>query len=246
MSDAITILRDAQASSSLVSEDGDPVDVVLGPPLDGAAVDALEGDLGFALPAELRRLLGFTTTVDGIVDVVDFSGRSLGLGFGLEEILPACVPIAHDGFGNYWVVDVAPGDGDGSPVYFACHDAPVLLVQAWTLAEFCRELVRMVEPPHASLLDDVHEDRLFDVWRKNPAAITHSEALSSSDAAIHTFAAVLDERFVVVDLREAPVGMGFSWGRYGRRSEARRHGHERIFAVGRPERRGLMARLRGR
>ncbi len=39
--------------------------------------------------------------------------------------------------------------------------------------------------------------------------------------------------------------MGFSWGRYGRRSEVRRHGNERIFAVGRPERQGLLRRLFG-
>ena len=246
MSDAIAILRGAQASSALVSEDGDPVAVALGPPLDDRTVDALEHDLGFALPGELRRLLGFTTTVDGILDVVDFSGRSLGLGFGLEEVLPTCVPVAHDGFGNYWVIDVAPGDGDSSPVYFACHDAPVLLVQARTLAEFCHELVRMVEPPHASLLDDVHEDRLYDVWRTNPGSIARAEALGSPDEAVRTFAARIDDRFAVVDLRDAPVGMGISWGRYGRRSVLRRHGHERIFAVGRSEQRGLLARLRGR
>jgi cell wall assembly regulator SMI1 len=245
MTDAVTILRDAGASSSLVSEEGDPVEIALGPPLESAAIDALERGLGFAVPAELRRLLAFTTTVDGLVEVVDFSG-ALAPEFGIEEILPTCVPIAHDGFGNYWVIDVAPGDGDSSPVYFACHDAPVLLVQAGTLAEFCHELVRMVEPPHASLVDDVHEDRLFQVWRTNPGGIAHSEALASPDAALRAFAAELDDRFVLVDLRDAPVGMGFSWGRYGPRTELRRHGHERIFAVGRVERQGLLGRLLGR
>lgn len=144
--------------------------------------------------------------MDGIVDVVDFSGRSLGPAFGLQEVVPSCIPIAHDGFGNFWVVDVARGDGDSSPVYFACHDAPVLLVQSDTLADFCGELVRMVEPPHASLIDDVHEDRLFDVWRKNPGSIPHAEALVSPDEAIRAFAASLDERFVLVDLRGARSG----------------------------------------
>ena len=63
---------------------------------------------------------------------------------------------------------------------------------------------------------------------------------------MRAFAAELDERFELADMRNAPVGMGFSWGRYGRRSELRRFERERIFAVGRPKSRGLLARIRGR
>ncbi len=242
--DAVSILQGA-TSTSLVSEDGDPVELVLGPALDDTEIAEVERALGSTVPPELRALLRFTSSVDGILDVVDFSGRTLALGFGLEEAFPTCVTIAHDGFGNFWVVDVAPGDGDSSPVFFCCHDAPVILFQSATLAEFCRELVRMVEPPHASLLDDVHEDRLFEVWRENPETISRADALTSHDQVLRAFASELDDRFVIVDLRKVPVGMGFSWGRYGRRSLTRRHGHERIFAVGREERRGLLGRLFG-
>jgi hypothetical protein len=240
--DAVLILQEAR-SASLVSEDGDPVELVLEPALDETEIVEVERALGCGLPPELRALLQFTSGVDGILDVVDFSGRTLELGFGLDEVFPTCVTIAHDGFGNYWVVDVAPGDGDSSPVFFCCHDAPVILFQSATLAEFCRELIRMVEPPHTSLLDDVHEDRLFEVWRNNPDTISHAEAVASPDEVLRTFGSELDDRFVIVDLRRVPVGMGFSWGRYGRRSLLRRHGHERVFAVGRGERRGLLKRL---
>jgi len=102
-------------------------------------------------------------------------------------------------------------------------------------------------PPHASLVDDVHEDRLFRVWRENPGAMTQAEARASDDPVLAAFAATLDERFFVVDLREVPVGMGFSWGRFGPRTEVRRHGWERVFACGRPERRpGLLGRVSSR
>lgn len=198
------------------------------------------------MPAELVRLLAFTTTLDGILDVVDFSGRTLALGFGLDELFPQSVPIAHDGYGNFWVIDVAPGDGDSSPIFFCCHDAPVILFQSATLADFCEELVRMVEPPHASLLDDVHEDRLHRVWREHPGVVPRAEASALGDPVLRVFAETLDDSFEVVDLRIASVGMGFAWGRYGPRSELRRHGVERVFAVGRPERRGLLDRLRRR
>ena len=104
----------------------------------------------------------------------------------------------------------------------------------------------MVEPPHASLLDDVHEDRLHRVARDHPGVMPCAEAAASADPVLRAFAETLDDRFEIVDLRTAAVGMGFAWGRYGPRTELRRHGLERVFAVGRPERRGFLDRLRGR
>jgi hypothetical protein len=43
-------------------------------------------------------------------------------------------------------------------------DAPVILLQAATVQQFVDELLKMYVPPHKSLIDDVHEDRLFEVW----------------------------------------------------------------------------------
>jgi hypothetical protein len=42
----------------------------------------------------------------------------------------------------------------------------------------------------------------------------------------------------------SPVGMGFSWGRYGLRTDVRRQGHERLFAYAPLEKQpGLLRRL---
>lgn len=103
-------------------------------------------------------------------------------------------------------------------------------------------------PPHASLVDDVHEDRLFNVWGKNPGVLDRATALASGDETLRSFAAALDEPFSFVDLRAAPVGMGFSWGRHGPRTQVRRHGHELLFAYAPPEKQagGLRRLLRGR
>lgn len=162
-----------------------------------------------------------------------------------DELFAAGLPLATDGWGNFWVADLTPAERDVARVFFACHDAPVLLYQSPSVGHFLHELLRMHTPPHASLVDDVHEDRLFRVWRENPGAITQAEALASDDPVLAQFAATLDEDFFVVDLRDAPVGMGFSWGRFGPRTEVRRHGWERVFACRRPERRpGLLSRLR--
>lgn len=125
---------------------------------------------------------------------------------------------------------------------FACHDAPVVLYQSPDLASFLAEVFRMSTPPHESLVDDVHQDRLFEVWRSNPGVLMQSVAAASSDPALRAFAEALPEGFQIVDLRTASPGMGFSWGRYGPRTELRRHGYDRIFGYARPHPLGVFTK----
>jgi hypothetical protein len=81
------------------------------------------------------------------------------------------------------------------------------------------------------------------VWRDDPGVLDRRSALAG-DEDLHAFAEALDDRFVFVDLRSPEPGMGFSWGRYGPRTEIRRHGYVRLFAYARPERKpGLLSRL---
>ena len=88
--------------------------------------------------------------------------------FELETLLPSGLPIAADGYGNFWVVDLTPDSTEFGPIFYACHDAPIILYQSDSLADFLTELFKMCSPPHESLIDDVHEDRLYHVWRTNP------------------------------------------------------------------------------
>jgi hypothetical protein len=122
----------------------------------------------------------------------------------------------------------------------------VILYQSPDIASFLAEVFRLCTPPHRSLVDDVHEDRLFDVWRKNPGVVDQPTASASLDATLSGFARGLREDFQVIDLRRVQPGMGFSWGRYGPKTEIRRHGYERIFACAKPARSGLLGRLFGR
>jgi len=110
----------------------------------------------------------------------------------------------------------------------------VILYQSPTLEHFLVELFKLCQPPHSSLVDDVHEDRLFQVWRKNPGAIPQQECLQAEDPDVRQFAAELDASFQIVDLRKAPVGLGFSWGRYGPKTVVRRFGAQPIFAYQKP------------
>lgn len=243
--DAIEEITRAR-SADLVDEDGNPVLLTLDPPAPDGLAEELEAELGVPLPRELCALLAQTAGIGGVLDVIDFTGR--GIGAGPPQAFPAGLGIATDGFGNDWVLDLVPGEPDVAPVFFACHDPPVVLYQAPSIADFLHEAFRMCVPPHDSLVDDVHEDRLFDVWGSDPGVLAHDDALASGDEPLRAFAADLVERWSIVDLREPQVGMGFAWGRHGPRTEIRRHGHERLFAYARPPKKtgGLRRLLGGR
>lgn len=220
-------------TSPLVTEDGDATPIRLRPPLSAKEIAEFESDLPCPLPNDIRELLAFCQGFEGgAADHVDFTG---GFPFGLESVFPYGLPIAADGYGNFWVVDLLPTSTIWAPIYFACHDAPVILYQSPSLEHFLTELFRCSVPPHESLVHDVHDDRLFDVWRKNPGVISRDDGTRSSDADLRSFALELDASFQIIDLRDAPVGFGFSWGRYGPNTVVRRFGTLPIFAYQKPK-----------
>jgi hypothetical protein len=240
--DPLEAIERARATR-LVDEDGGDVELTLAPPLLPVEIERLADDVGAPLSRELRALLEHTAGIDGgPLDTIDFTGRSLSVE---SEAFPTGLPIAGDGYGNFWIVDLTPDEVETAPVFFACHDAPVILYQSPGVGDFLHEVFRMLAPPHASAVDDVHEDRLFNVWRDNPGTLDHAAALAGDDS-LSAFAEELGHRFTFVDLRSAPVGMGFSWGRHGPRTEVRRHGHERLFAYAPPEKRPGIFRRRDR
>jgi cell wall assembly regulator SMI1 len=207
--DPIEAIGRAQAAR-LVDEDGDEVEFELAPGLSPADIERLEDEVGVPISREFRALLERTAGID---ETIDFTGRSLS--FGAPETFPSGLPIAGDGFGNFWILDLTPDEVETGPVFFACHDAPVIIFQSPDIGDFLHEAFRMLVPPHASAVDDVHEDRLFNVWRDNPGTLEHSAALAS-DEHLSAFAAELDDRFTFVDLRSPSIGMGFSWAAMGR------------------------------
>ena len=237
----VNLIREA-CGKPLTDEDGDAVPLELGASLTDDEITSLEDRLPCRLPSDIRELLrtcrGFT---GGAVEFVDFTGQECS--FENEPAFPHGLPIAADGCGNFWVVDLMPNSESWGPIYFACHDPPIILYQSPSLRHFLTELFKMSMPPHESLVDDVHEDRLFEVWKKNPGVKTHEECLESKDPELRAFARELDPSFQIIDLRNASVGLGFSWGRYGAKTVVRRHGKTPIFAYQR--RKGLLGRLFG-
>jgi hypothetical protein len=231
----------------------DPVEIIerahaehsgleLRPPLPHDAVDTLEAELRVPLPSDLRTLLERMGAIDGSpLATMDFTGRSFDVEVG--DMFPSGLPIAQDGSGNHWVLDLTP-DAAPPPVFYVSHDPPVVLLQSPDLGHFLTEVFRKFDPPRTSLVDDVHDDRIFRVWRTNPGAVDHGAALEGGDDELRAFASALEDSHTIVDMRTAEIGMGFSWGRYGPATQVRRDGYRLLFAYAPPERRpGLLRRL---
>jgi hypothetical protein len=240
--DPVGVLRYAR-QAELVDEKGRQVVLDFADPLVPEEIEALQADLDVPLTQQLVAALGETREIAGI-EPIDFTGRTMDVEVG--EVSPSGLPIAADGAGNFWFLDLTPHESKAAPILYLCHDPPVVAYQSASLGDFLYELFRMYEPPHESAVKDVHDNRVFEVWRANPGVLDHAAALAGDDE-LRAFATSLDERYEFVDLRTPEIGMGVSWGRYGSRTEIRRHGHVRLFAYARSEKKpGVLGRLFGR
>src|SRR5690242_15348028 len=86
-----------------------------GPPLDAADVARLQAALPVPLPQELTTLAAQTGQVDGLLDL-DLSGGRHDVEAG--ELMPAGHPVAADGAGNFWLLDLTPDTVETAPVFF--------------------------------------------------------------------------------------------------------------------------------
>ena len=175
--DAVAEIIAAQGRR-LEDEDGREVRLVLGP---GLSDDEIEG-----LQATRRRAAARGAARRPALHPRDRRrARAAGLhrrgcDVALDDTFPAGLPIAADGYGNFWVLDLGFEARERARVFYICHDPPVVLYQAPSLADFLREAFRMLVPPHESLVDDVHEDRLFNIWGTDHGLLSHADALAAA------------------------------------------------------------------
>ena len=225
-------------------ERGNDQVVTLEPPATEAELRALEARLPCPIPDDIREALRVSKGLaDGPIDpfsLVDLEG------FGLEEMLPYGHSIGHDGSGNFWVLDLLTTTTVWQPVFYACHDPPVLAYQSATIEDFLRDIVAMGQPGPRSAVDIVHDDVVMEIWKTNPNVLTPQSLLASSDPVMQAFASSLPTSACVVDLRHPQLGQGFSWGRFGSETTIQRAGEERIWAIIPPKRKpGLFANIFG-
>lgn len=232
------------AGLRLRDEDGEAHVLELLPPATEAEMQRLEAGLPAPLPDEIRAALRLTT---GLAHGPLESFSLLDLeGFGLEEAFPHAYSIAHDGYGNYWILDLRPEPGPWGPVFYACHDPPVIAYQAETIEAFLRDMVALWQPGRRSPVDRMHEEDVHRIWRDHDSLLAPGDAVTSADPGLAAFAATLPPEARIADMRQAQPGQGFAWGRFGPRTEIRRAGGERLWALIPPEQKpGLLRRLFG-
>ena len=105
----LEIIRRAQAGT-LIDEDGHVVTLESLPGLSRTELKDFVGRMPCHIPLEIMELLGACRGFYGTVDQVDFTGRDLM--FEVEAAFPYGLPIAADGYGNFWVVDLVVADED--------------------------------------------------------------------------------------------------------------------------------------
>jgi hypothetical protein len=235
MNPIIEFLRQAEGTV-FVDEAGNQRTLRLLPPLIDQELSALETTLPCALPGDMRELVRFARGFEGIacrldrrfaikeIDFADFQG------FGFEDVFPHAKELANDGCGNSWVVDITSDSKTFAPIFFACHDPPVVVYQTDSLLHLVREMVRGSSAPWKSEVVDVREGLTTRIWRENPCVLSRSQCLATGDSELKAFAESLDETWEFVDMRNSKMGDGYSWGRYGPKTPNKRYGDKRIFA----------------
>lgn len=228
MNSLIDILTRAMGTI-FVNEDGYEMPFQLLPPLSDKELERLQNRIPCSIPHEMLEVFRFARGFEGgPLESVAFAGTKGG--FGMEEIFPCQITVASDGFGNFWTVDLTKESKTWGPIFYACHDAPVVVYQTDSLVHFVEEALRFGNRPWKSEINDVHE-RLSDrVWSENPGVISYADCIAGNDPDLTAFASSLDESWEFNDLRSPQIGDGFSWGRYGPKTVNRRFGEKRIFA----------------
>jgi hypothetical protein len=234
-------LRDL-AGASMTDEDGNGVRLELCPPATEAEIAQIEASISVALPTELREAMRVSVGfANGPLESLGFLDVD---GFGMEDVFPNAYPVGHDGFGNYWVLDLRPDEDECGPVFYACHDPPVIAFQSPDVSDFLRASVSIWQPGPRSTVDIVHEEVTSAIWASNTGILNRETARNSPDAVLAEFASGFPDEAMFADLRSPKLGDGFSWGRFGPRKEWIRAGAQRLWAiVPPPQRRGLFARI---
>lgn len=188
------------------------------------------------LPDEYEELLRFSTGFKFLsFDEIRF--EDLGV-FGFEEVFPISIQLAGDGFGNFWILDI-DSKGNWNSVYYVCHDPPVVVKQADDLSQFIKQVDEFGKIGRESVIDVIHEKTVFDIWMAKQGIMEKNE----NDYDFGERAIDYPKLYQIADLKDAPVGTGFPWGKAGPRSKIIRPSDDPIWIVEKKDERGLFSRL---
>src|SRR5262245_51123146 len=127
-------LRELQGRALVTIDEGAPCQAELLPALTREQMEELQERIGRPLPGEVRDLMGVSAGVTIDTEELCWIGEILGQ--VVPEEYAFSFPVMEDGRGNSWNVEIDPDTGAWGPVFFVCHDPPVVVKQADSFAEF--------------------------------------------------------------------------------------------------------------
>jgi len=92
----------------------------------------------------------------------------------MEEILPHGLSTAGDGLGNDWMVDLTSESTNWGPIFYASHDAPVVVFQAENIFLFHQRRPAVLNKPWKGDVDDVLERFTDKIWKENPRVLSYA------------------------------------------------------------------------
>jgi cell wall assembly regulator SMI1 len=230
-------------SEKLLDLDGTPMNIEFYEGLSEHEIDQLEVEHSLTLQTEVRELLTESSGMRNCGDVIcEFAFDGLK-SFQFSECFPNSLPIAHDGCGNFWVLDLCADIAWSGRIYLISHDPAVVLYQSHSLADFLMDFFKSYQSPHINLIEHTTSNFLLQVWKENPDILDYETCLFSKDDKLISFAQSLDKEFTFIDLREPQPGLGFSWGRYGPKTILKRHDSYPIFAYKRAVKASLLSSI---
>jgi len=227
-----------------ISEGGDNYKIELLPGLTYSEIDNLAKGLPTGqIPSEIRELLNFARGFEFYgIDEITFDGIGQ---FGFDNIFPYSVQLGHDGFGNFWILDV-DSKGNWGNVFYVCHDPAVVVKHSDNLSQFIRHIDEYGKDIENSNLNIIHEKTVHDIWRNNNGLTDLTKAKSTNDNTLKNFATSLADDFVIADLRNKENKSGFAWGKFGPNiGKAIRCKDELIWGIEKFEKKGFFSKLFG-
>jgi hypothetical protein len=193
------------------------------------------------IDAELIEILKETRGWEGYgLEQVDFS--SIGQ-FGFLELSPNSITLGHDGFGNFWILDILH-DGSLGHVYYACHDPAVIVKYSDNLNGFLIRLLEFYKSPSESYLTEIHEKVVFEIWKNGGKLIDKSDFIRINTEYSDFLNEFEGDNWAIGDLRNSNDKDGFAWGKFGPNNLTKRHPHDLIWVI-KKKQKGFFARLFG-
>lgn len=238
----IEIIRKLR-NSTFTDEDGEGYSLEFQNGLSESEIEELSKSFpNGTIASELAEILKETRGWDGYgPEQVDFS--AIGQ-FGFLELSPNSITLGHDGFGNFWILDILNDSSLGN-IYYACHDPAVLVKYSNNINEFLNSLIEFYESPSENYLNEIHDKTVFEIW-KNGGNIFEKDEFVSKNKEFEGFLKEFEgDNWMIADLRNSKNKDGFAWGKFGPNNLTKRHYDQLIWVIKKKEK-GLFKKLFGK